>query len=61
MICLFLVLDTIISLTYPDMHRDTTLSHVANTNPGELGNEFWVKLIGFGITPFLGLLSTVFP
>jgi hypothetical protein len=61
MICLFLVLGIIISLVYADMHRDTTLSHVTNTNPGELGTEFWVKLIGFGVAPFLGLLTTVFP
>jgi archaellum biogenesis protein FlaJ (TadC family) len=61
MICLFLVLGIIISLVYADMHRDTTLSHVTNTNPGELDTEFWVKLIGFGVAPFVGLLTTVFP
>jgi hypothetical protein len=61
MICLFLVLGITISLVYADMHRDTTLSHVTNTNPGELGTEFWVKLIGFGVAPFVGLLTTVFP
>ena len=61
LIVLFLVLAVIISFVYADMHRDSTLSHVTNTNPGELGTEFWFKLIGFGIGPILGLLTTVFP
>ena len=46
---------------YADMHRDATLSHITNTKPGELGSEFWVKIIGFGAAPLLGLLTTVFP
>ena len=61
LIVLFLVLAVIISFVYADMHRDSTLSHVTNTNPGELGTEFWFKLIGFGLGPILGLLTTVLP
>lgn len=61
LICLFLALGVIISLVYANMHRDSTLSHLTNTTPGELGPEFWFKLIGFGLGPLLGLLTTVFP
>ena len=61
LIVLFLVLAVVISYVYADMHRDATLSHVTNTNPGQLGTEFWFKLIGFGAGPILGLLTTVFP
>jgi len=43
------------------MHRDATLSHVTNTKPGELGSDFWFKVLGFGLAPLLGLLTTVFP
>jgi hypothetical protein len=43
------------------MHRDATLSHVTNTKPGELGPEFWFKLVGFGFAPVIGLLARIFP
>jgi hypothetical protein len=61
MMLLFVVLGTVISYVYADMHRDSTLSHITNTNPGELGADFWFKLIGFGLGPVLGLLATAFP
>jgi uncharacterized protein YhhL (DUF1145 family) len=61
MIVLFLVLGTVIVIVYSQMHRDATLSHVTNTEPGKLGPEFWFKLIGFGVGPVLGLLATIFP
>jgi hypothetical protein len=37
------------------------LSHVTNTNPGELGTDFWVKLLGFGFAPVVGLVARIFP
>jgi hypothetical protein len=43
------------------MHRDSTLSHITNTAPGQLGGQFWVHLITFGVGPLLGLLTTLFP
>jgi len=43
------------------MHKDATLSRITNTTPGEVGFEFWFKLVGFGIGPVLGLLTTHFP
>jgi hypothetical protein len=43
------------------MHRDVTLSNLTDTKPGELGADFWLKLVGFGIGPVLGLLTSVFP
>jgi hypothetical protein len=61
MLALFAVLATIIFYVYAQMHRDATLSHVTNTKPGELGSDFWFKVLGFGLAPLLGLLTTVFP
>jgi len=58
---LLIVVDSVVVLVYAGMHKDATLSHVTNTNPGELGSEFWFKLLGYGIAPLLGLITTMFP
>ena len=61
LIVLFLIVGLVIVKVYAGMHRDATLSHVTNTTPGELGTEFWFKLVGFGFAPLLGLLTRIFP
>jgi hypothetical protein len=61
LIALFVIVGAVIVRVYADMHRDATLSHVTNTMPGELGTEFWFKIIGFGLAPLVGLLARVFP
>jgi hypothetical protein len=61
MIALFVFLGAVILYVYAQMHRDTTLSHITNTVPGRLGIDFWIKLVGVGVVPLLGLLTTVFP
>lgn len=48
-------------LVYSQMSRDATLSHVTNTRPGELGWDFWQRLVAFGVGPLIGLLTTLFP
>ncbi len=60
-VALFIVLGATIVLVYSQMHRDATLSNLTGTKPGELGSEFWIKLVGFGAGPVLGLVATVFP
>jgi hypothetical protein len=61
LIVLFVVVGVVIVKVYADMHRDATLSHVTNTKPGELGTEFWFRIVGFGFAPLLGLLTRIFP
>ena len=61
LIALFVIVGAVIVKVYADMHRDATLSHVTNTRPGELGPEFWFKIVGFGFAPLVGLLARVFP
>ena len=61
LIALFLVSSAAIVFVYAGMHRDATLSHVTNTTPGELGSEFWMKLLVFVAPLLLGLLARVFP
>jgi len=58
---LFAVVGSTMIFTYAEMCRDTTLSHIANTNPGELGMDFWIKMAALGLGPLLGLLTTLFP
>jgi hypothetical protein len=61
LIALFVIGGVVIVKVYADMHRDATLSHVTNTKPGELGPEFWFKIVGFGLAPLIGLLTRIFP
>jgi hypothetical protein len=61
LIVLFVSVGAVIVRVYADMHRDSTLSHVTNTRPGELGTEFWFKIVGFGFAPLIGLLTRLFP
>lgn len=61
LIALFIIVGAAIVKVYADMHRDATLSHVTNTRPGELGPEFWFKILGFGFAPLVGILTRVFP
>ncbi|HET7107504.1 MAG TPA: hypothetical protein VFI38_11895 [Candidatus Acidoferrum sp.] len=58
---LFVVAGATLVKVYAEMHRDATLSHVTNTNPGELGTEFWFRIVGFGFAPAAGLLTRIFP
>lgn len=60
-IVLSLVLGVVIVFVYAQMHRDPILSLITNTTPGELGGDFWVKLVGFGVGPAIGLIATLFP
>jgi hypothetical protein len=61
LLALFLVFGAVVIFVYADMHRDATLSHATNTSPGELGSEFWFKVIGYGAAPVLGLITQLFP
>ena len=57
----FLITGGTVITVYAGMNRDATLSHITNTPPGELGGQFWLQLITFGIGPLVGLLTTLFP
>lgn len=61
LVLLFLIAAVVTIKIYAEMHRDSTLSHVTNTRPGELGSEFWFKIGGFGFAPLIGLLARIFP
>jgi len=60
-LALFVVAGVAVAVVYAGMYRDATLSYVTDTNPGELGWQFWLRLVAFGIGPLLALLATWFP
>jgi hypothetical protein len=43
------------------MDRDSTLSHITNTQPGALGAHFWIRMISFVGLPAMGLIVAQFP
>jgi hypothetical protein len=57
----FVLIGTTVTFVYAGMHRDATLSHITRTVPGELGFDFWIHIVTFGIGPVIGLLTTLFP
>ena len=61
LLAVFAAVGTVVVWVFAGMFRDATLSYVTNTNPGELGWEFWGQLLTFGVGPLLALLTTLFP
>ena len=61
LILLFLAIASVVYMIYSQMHRDATLSHLTRTKPGELGVDFWVKMISLGAVPTFSLLATQLP
>ncbi len=55
------VLGSAVAIVYAGLERDSTLSHITNTKPGELGIGFWVRYGSFIGVPIIGLLVAQFP
>jgi hypothetical protein len=61
---LFVLLASIIAAVgtvFAQMHRDTTLSHITDTHPGELGSDFWIRMGSFVALPLFTLFTSQFP
>jgi len=50
-----------VAYVYANIERDAIMSYIANTQPGQLGTEFWLKMIAFLAAPIIGILTTQFP
>ncbi|MFZ0580947.1 MAG: hypothetical protein WAN72_15250 [Candidatus Acidiferrales bacterium] len=61
MIFVFILIVAFAAFVIGQMSRDTTLSHITNTTPGELGWEFWLRITSFVAIPLRSLLSAQFP
>ena len=57
----FVLYGAVAVVVYSQISRDATLSHITDTNPGELGWEFWQRVAAFGAGPLFALLTTLFP
>ena len=57
----FLLYGGLANVVYAQMARDATLSHITDTQPKQLGGQFWGRLLTFSVGPLIGLLTTLFP
>ena len=56
-----LVIGASLVYVFAQVERDTVLSWMNDTPPGELGGDFYLKVISYGAIPLATLLSTQFP
>ena len=61
LLCLLLIIGAVVGSVFAGLDRDSTLSHITNTQPGSLGAHFWVRMISFVGVPALGLIVAQFP
>ena len=59
MLLLFIV--GVVGVVYAQMHRDTTLSHITNSTPGQLGSSFWLRIASFIALPVFSLVISGYP
>lgn len=60
-VVLLLVMGGAVGFVYAEMHRETVLSRLTSTEPGELGLDFWIKFASAGAIPVFSLLAAQFP
>ncbi len=58
---LFVVIAYLMIKVFAQMERNSILSRISRTSPGELSAEFWVQLLTLGGLPFLGVMAHLFP
>ena len=52
---------SVVGLIFAQIHRDTVLSNLTDTNPGELGIDFYIRMVSFVALPLLSLVAFQFP
>ncbi|MGC1620513.1 MAG: hypothetical protein WA765_18630 [Candidatus Acidiferrum sp.] len=60
-VVLLVLMGGAVGSVYAGMHRETILSHLTSTEPGELGLDFWIKFASAGAIPVFSLLAAQFP
>ena len=60
-ILMLVTMGVVVGFVYAQMHRDAILSRLTSTKTGELGWDFWLKLVSAGAIPVLSLLAVQFP
>ena len=51
----------VVGLVFSQIHRDAILSYITDTKPGELGSDFWFRMVSFTALPLFSLLASQFP
>ena len=57
----FVIVSSIVVWVLSGMERDVTLSRMTRSDAGALGWEFWLRLGGLGVLPFVSVLAGLFP
>ena len=58
---LLLAIGIVVGVVFAGLDRDSTLSHITNTEPGALGAHFWIRMASFIGVPAMGLIVSQFP
>jgi hypothetical protein len=61
LVALLVFVTVVVALVFAQIHRDSTLSNITDTKPGELGADFWMRITGFLALPLLSLFASQFP
>jgi hypothetical protein len=61
LLLLLLLIGAVMGTVFAGLDRDSTLSHITNTQPGSLGTHFWLRMVSFIGVPALGLIVSQFP
>ena len=61
LVLLLVFVVVVVGTVFAQIFRDTTLSNITETTPGELGRDFWVLMAGFVALPLFSLLASQFP
>jgi hypothetical protein len=61
LVALLVYIVSVVSMVFAQIHRDTTLSNLTGTSPGELGIDFWIRMGSFAALPLFTLFTSQFP
>jgi hypothetical protein len=61
LVALLIFIVAVVGFVFAQIHRDTILSNLTKTNPGELDTDFYVKMASFVALPLFSLLASQFP
>jgi hypothetical protein len=61
LLAVVVTLGAVVAMVYAGLARDSTLSHITNTEPGKVGLDFWVRFASFIGVPVIGMLVAQFP
>jgi hypothetical protein len=61
LVVLLVFVVSVVGMVFAQIHRDTILSNLTDTKPGELGIDFYIRMAAFVALPLFSLLASQFP